>query len=484
VLAAFVALVAVTTGTLAAPAGAAEPPLRLVGTAGTVDAVRFAPREPATATVPVYVVASSTAPFEIHAERMAFDRPFTVTQVRPGRPTRLLRAGAVDPVRVDGLAHFFRLSVTGARGRVVLTHRTSFCPSDRQRLGPASQEAAVYPDVCGPAEGSNPFVLGRVWGIEPGWGAAALSGEQGVFDVPDGVYSAQLKVEPRYRRLFGRRRHVPLVRFTLRVRTEQGRPPGPCPLVPGRECPRPPGGAAALPTPPSGAPARAPDPATLPDLAALPAWQVRAIGDGEGRDELEFAATVWNAGPALLSVDGFRQGGQDRMAAYQNFYRDGERVGYRRVGSFEYDSRPGHEHWHFRDFATYRLLTTDGSLAVRSGKEAFCLAPTDAVDLAVVGATWRPDTLGFSTCGTQASLSLREAMPAGWGDTYIQSLPGQSFDITNVPNGRYLIEVLANPRGRLLETTKRNDVSFRKVTLGGTPGHRTATASPFQGVGG
>ena len=65
-------------------------------------------------------------------------------------------------------------------------------------------------------------------------------------------------------------------------------------------------------------------------------------------------------------------------------------------------------------------------------------------------------------------------MPVGWGDTYFQSIAGQSFNITKVPNGTYYIEITANPLRVLHETTTRNDVSLRKVILGGTPGHRTA----------
>ena len=33
----------------------------------------------------------------------------------------------------------------------------------------------------------------------------------------------------------------------------------------------------------------------------------------------------------------------------------------------------------------------------------------------------------------------------GWGDTYYQYLPGQSFNITGVPNGTYYVRIVANP---------------------------------------
>ena len=46
--------------------------------------------------------------------------------------------------------------------------------------------------------------------------------------------------------------------------------------------------------------------------------------------------------------------------------------------------------------------------------------------------------------------------------------PAQSFGITGLPNGVYYIEVVANPEGVLHEISTRNDVSLRKVILGGT----------------
>jgi hypothetical protein len=166
------------------------------------------------------------------------------------------------------------------------------------------------------------------------------------------------------------------------------------------------------------------------------------------------------------------------MNAYQSFYKGDTKVGYTRAGTFHYDARPGHEHWHFTDFAAYRLLDAKGKLVLPSAKEAFCLAPTDGIDLTVAGAQWQPSSIGFSQCGDLNSIALREAMPVGWGDTYFQSLPGQSFDITTVPNGIYQIEVAANPAGRLFETTTADNVARRTVTISGTPAQRVATLAP------
>jgi hypothetical protein len=71
-------------------------------------------------------------------------------------------------------------------------------------------------------------------------------------------------------------------------------------------------------------------------------------------------------------------------------------------------------------------------------------------------------------------------LDVGNGDTYVQYLPGQSFDVTGLPNGTYYIEVIANPRHRLYETNLKNNLSLRKVILGGKPGARTVKVPPYQ----
>jgi hypothetical protein len=146
----------------------------------------------------------------------------------------------------------------------------------------------------------------------------------------------------------------------------------------------------------------------------------------------------------------------------------------------EWDPDPTHRHWHFTDFATYRLLNADQSTAVVSGKEAFCLANTDAVDMTGTGAKWTVsyDDLG-SVCGGHSSESIREVLASGWGDTYAQYRAGQAFAIKDVPDGTYYIQVLANPEGNLIESDDTNNSSLREIQLGhNKAGERTLKVLP------
>jgi hypothetical protein len=172
------------------------------------------------------------------------------------------------------------------------------------------------------------------------------------------------------------------------------------------------------------------------------------------------------------------------MDAFQYFYEGDEIIGKAPVGSFEYDERRGHSHWHFRQFAKYRLVSDESGKVVRSKKEAFCLAPTDPVDLTIEGAEWRPDEIGFggSNCGGETSLWVREVLPLGWGDTYHQFRPGQSFNITKLPDGIYFIEVKANSGGFLHDADPSNNVERRKVIIKTKAGKRFVKVPPWNGI--
>ena len=168
------------------------------------------------------------------------------------------------------------------------------------------------------------------------------------------------------------------------------------------------------------------------------------------------------------------------MKAYRYFWRGGHVVGRARAGTMGFS---GYNQWHFRQFARYQLLGSARTVALRSHKEGFCIAPTDAVDLVLPGAVWQPSFTGLSgACGEQSALQVQEMLPLGWGDTYFQFLPGQAFNITHVPNGTYYIEIIANPEKLIHESDTGNDTSLRKVILGGTPRHRTVRVPAYHGI--
>jgi hypothetical protein len=467
------ALVASVTPSLAATPAA--PSLRLFAASSTVTADRFGEGEPVYFDPGVYLTPVGGA-FEVDVRRLNYSHPIEAAQVvRDGSSVSSIPLPSALGIGWDGLPRFLHVDVTRNAGGYHKIRHLTWCPNDfePQRIDPDSVADTRFPQFCG----GNPFSLGTVFGIDDGWAVNAFSQSGGiVIRGPDGRYTVTITIPPAFRRAFGISDANASVSITVKVKTvdDSG-----CPPFCGERNAQPAAGQ------PTDVPIMTdPLPSTLPDLQALPAWGMGVeIDDVTGDDFLTFGATVWNHGPAPLTVEGFRRPGTNIMDAYQYFYRDGVAIGRAKAGTMVYDARPGHEHWHFTQFATYTLLDATKSTIVRSEKEAFCLAPTDAIDLAAPGAIWRPDDIGLHTiCGGQTSLWVRETLPSGWGDTYFQFLPGQSFDISGLPNGTYFIQVTANPTTRLFETNTANNSRLRRVILKGTPGHRRVVVPPWNGI--
>jgi hypothetical protein len=329
-----------------------------------------------------------------------------------------------------------------------------------QRVDPDGPARSPYPTGCP----FNPYTRGSVMGIQAHYSTPLLQDYGTELRLSRGKYDVTSTISPTWADFFGLPADAATTTTRLVVKkdsgccegslrgTRRGAHPAAAPLEPA---------GTAAPTGPSAAP----DPATEPDLQALPSWGIMLNRKGT---QLRFGATVWNAGPSPMVVDGYRSSSDaDHMDAYQYFYdADGNEISHQEVGTMHWHAG-NHNHWHFEDFARYRLLkASDSSEVVKSGKQSFCLAPTDAVDLTVPGADWQQEITDLgSACGGYDALAVREALPAGWGDTYFQFRTGQAFNIKNVPDGTYLISVEANPLGNLVETDTTNNNSTRTIKL-------------------
>lgn len=471
------------------------PSVRLVGSADHLEVQRYPGEQGVGMELGTYLAAVG-GPFEIRVRRNGDG--YSASQVVPRldgsvRKVRDLPDDAIGDIS-RGLRRFFTLTLSRG-GETVVEKQVPLCiggyePARLNDSGPATPR---YPSGCYSSE----LTRATVWGIDNGW--AVRVPEYLYVDVPDGTYAARLAINPRYARLFDiADAHA---RTSLSVTVTTIDEEFPCEYPP--EDPEPPmsdeTGAQQLeePCPPPGGPGEPGEPSEpmpveesmhgsttkatvardasgLPDLIALPSQYIDAVVDERGKDVLVFNATAWNKGPGPLVVEGFRRRGQDLMDAYQYLYENGKVAAKLDAGTLEFDSRDGHDHWHFTDFARYRLLDEHKATVVRSRKEAFCLAPTDAIDLTVPNAQWNPGSTGLhSACGGPSAIWIREILDVGWGDTYHQSVPGQSFNISDLPNGIYYVEVTANPHHNLREVTGTNNIAYTRIRIGGSPGART-----------
>ena len=440
-------------------------------------------------------VVAGDQPLEIRAARKSYAQPIVAYRVVVENGVRKqvpMPAGTVTDL--SGLKRFSTVTIKNTKGKAVRTYWTDLCLNsyDSVRTRPDAPAQTPYPMGC---DGANPFNLGAVWGVQAGWNAPTSDvPTHHWLDLPAGKYTVGVTVNPAYRTAFGIAAKDATVTLNLKVvnasaeKTQARRSAAAAANDHHRHdraqistylpefrpaAKRPAAGAKATSGP-------------RPDLRSLPAWGISLSPGAKNKWYVNFGATVWNAGTSPLLVDGFRRPNADLMDAYQYFFdAKGNQVGSAQAGTMEWDPRAGHHHWHFTDFAQYNLLRADQKLAVRSGKEAFCLANTDAVDYTVPNAKWRPNNTDLdSACGEKTALGVREVLDIGNGDTYTQERPGQSFDVTGLPNGTYHIQVKANPAGKLAELSTGNNTSLRTIVLGGTAKKRTLTVPPVHGIKG
>ncbi len=111
-----------------------------------------------------------------------------------------------------------------------------------------------------------------------------------------------------------------------------------------------------------------------------------------------------------------------------------------------------HQHYHFSGYAQYRLLDDTGSEVVTGRKQAFCLLDSEPY---AAGAALSPHYSCFN-----------QGLQKGWVDVYEASLPCQFLDITDVPDGNYQLEVVANPDGVLDDSSTLNNTQSIDITIG------------------
>jgi lysyl oxidase len=470
-LAIVLALLTLATVSGVTPAGAANPPsLRLFAAADqlTVQASRrgFVYLDPGLWVTPV------GGAFELRAFRPDYDTPVSLTQTdaATGDALRTLSTDLLDGW--SGMKDFIHLALRDADGKLVFRYPATFCPNlwGRARVSDEGPLTSNYPMFCG----GNPFTKGMVYGIDAGWAVPAASnyGYPSLgFRARDKRYRLTAWIDPAWVDALGIAPEDASATVHITIgRSNDGSKPGTAPSAAGP----------AQYTPASDVPETTSPPAdTLPDLVALPAWGIGTYSR-KGHDYLTFNATEWDGGPGTMVVEGFRPQNAAEMNAFQYFLRDGEAVARAPVGFLEFHE--SHQHWHFEQFTQYSLIDSAGNVQY-SGKRSWCLANTDPLDLTVPNANWQ--AYGgdiFTFCGGAGAIWIREVLDVGWGDTYGQYIPGQAFDITDLPNGTYTVRVQVNPAGLLYEGDMTNDTADREIHLKGRPGDRRVIVPPWHGI--
>jgi hypothetical protein len=199
--------------------------------------------------------------------------------------------------------------------------------------------------------------------------------------------------------------------------------------------------------------------ALYPDLRTEKPTNLHFDQLSDGTHVLRFSNTVWNAGEGRLELEGNPHPQQDASKQiYQNLYDapiGGTQVSHTVVASDLID-HPGHEHYHFANFASYLLLEKVGGHYVETTKKgtktSFCIMDTTRVSGSYPSQ--------YTSCGREL-----QGLSVGWGDTYSASLPDQWIVLGSqaLADGEYAIQSTADPKdlldegGRVIDSARESN---------------------------
>ena len=188
-----------------------------------------------------------------------------------------------------------------------------------------------------------------------------------------------------------------------------------------------------------------------------------------GHRLLRFTTIIPNAGVGPFEVHGRRSStSASTMSVAQVVYDDaGGRHEVATSDTMVYDVGDGHNHWHLKWLASYKLLNSGGSVVATSPKIGFCFYDGELWYSGLPG-TPASRVYPSSGCGTTTSLEVRTGLSVGWADRYPYSVGHQWIDITNISDGTYRVRVTADARNYFLETNNVNNSNYADVKIQGT----------------
>ena len=130
-------------------------------------------------------------------------------------------------------------------------------------------------------------------------------------------------------------------------------------------------------------------------------------------------------------------------------------------------SGDGHDHWHVTDLQVSKLQNLEDEEVGSVKKVGFCF-----VDNYRYGSTKPPHyTQAISICQTKANGRVPMGVSRNWGDTYPSTFKFQWVDITDLPNGDYRLDVIADPAdvpgGLFIESNETNNVGWARIRIDG-----------------
>lgn len=227
-------------------------------------------------------------------------------------------------------------------------------------------------------------------------------------------------------------------------------------------------GAIAIPTAP---PVRAmhTSDALLPDLVMLAPSDFTIQQRPRGARWLRFSTVILNLGPGVFQVYGADSDGasiSDELPVVQQIQEPGGGFSEHPTAATMFYSGDGHDHWHVRDLQEWTLQNMNAQVLARGAKTGFCF--WDNYDYgATTDAYYHPFTT--DACEIASDGTVPMGLSVRWGDRYPYNIAFQYIDISRLPNGDYIVTVVADPPaadgGRFIEANEGNNTSWARIRI-------------------
>lgn len=211
----------------------------------------------------------------------------------------------------------------------------------------------------------------------------------------------------------------------------------------------------------------------LPDLVALQPYQIyegpcdayEQVEEGAARC-LRYDTVVANIGTGPLELR-YRadQIGREQRVQQRIYGSDGS---FRDRFADTYELHPTHAHFHYANFAVAELWAADqygrleGKTPLRTSRKAgFCLTDSERYPIGRRPTPRRylyPDDC-YPTKIEGQQVAQINGLSRGWMDTYAADLTGQYVEISDIPDGYYVLKINIDPLGTLVESSDENNTS-------------------------
>lgn len=197
----------------------------------------------------------------------------------------------------------------------------------------------------------------------------------------------------------------------------------------------------------------------LPDIVPTKPRELYIEYSGDIKN-IRFSTTFINQGDAALELVGYHDPEQQRTRVTQKLFASDSTATERQVGEFVFHE--GHDHWHTEKYIQFQLWSYNenlepAELLATTEKMSFCIWDEEKQDFGLLNEA--PERV-YEGCNNSS-----QGISVGWSDTYTPDLEGQELDITNIPDGGYMVRTVVNPDNKILEKDYSNNVNAVFVVL-------------------